>query len=420
MTKRLLSLSLAIIIGLLCLTGCGENVATRNTVTNISFSWWGNDNRHNYTMDAVDIFQNTNDDISVGYRYGEWSGYERRNRVWMESHTDADVMQINYGWLNVYSEDGLGYYDLSTLSDYIDLSGYDEDDLKYGMVNGHLNAIPIAFNKSTLCFNKDIFDEYGLDYPKTWTELFDVAKVLREHDIYVLGMAKKHLLLMLIAYYEQTTGQHVFDEEGNLLIDEEGVGYMLDFYKLLLDEEVIIPLEQFDRTLFSDGVIAGSIFWISDADNYCAGSENSGFTPEFCDYFMDENAVLSGLYMKPATMYAISANTDHPEAAGRLLNYLLNDENMALLQGTEKGVPVSEYAIDVLMENGMLDTFGYAAYENMQNNKDILNVMIPNMESEAILDAFKQGADAYIYGVQDRDTTAAMIYSDIQDVIKGL
>lgn len=399
------------------LSGCGNTVISDQENASIEFSWWGNDVRHNYTMDGVDLFQEKEKNIDVSYRYGEWSGYETKTRVWMESHTEADVMQINYAWLNSYSADGNGFYDLNELKDYIDFSSFDEADLTYGMKNGKLNAIPIAFNTSSICFNKDLYDKYNLDYPTTWEDLFAVSEVFSKDNIYTLGMAKKHLLLMLIAYYEQTTGKKVFDENGKLLIDEEGFGYILDFYKELIDKKVIMPVDQFERGKFGKGEVASSVFWISDADNYCSSLSSNGGTPEFGNYIMAENAKQSGIYMKPATMYAISSVTECPEEAAKLLNYLLNDATMARLQGTEKGVPVSKIAIEALKQEGSLDTFGYVAYEKMQENKDKLQVMIPIMESEDVLNAFKENADAYIYGVQDRDTTTKAIYEDILNIV---
>jgi oligogalacturonide transport system substrate-binding protein len=50
----------------------------------------------------------------------------------MNSGTNADVMQINFNWLEEYSADGTGYYDLNKLKDLIDLSGYTSEDLKVG------------------------------------------------------------------------------------------------------------------------------------------------------------------------------------------------------------------------------------------------------------------------------------------------
>lgn len=416
--KQRMTRTIAFLLSILMLIGCGSNrylVDKVNEETEITFSWWGNDTRHEYTMDGVDIFNASNDSkVHVDCRYGEWSGYERKNNVWMESDTQADVMQINYAWLDAYSKDGTGYYDMYQLTDYIDLSGFDESDLTYGEVDGKLNAIPIAFNTSTICFNKDIYDEYGLEIPKTWDDFFEAAKVLSQHDIYVLGMAKKHLLLMLIAYFEQTTGKHVFKEDGTFSLSRDEVGVLLDFYKRLIDEKVLMPIDQFDRTNFAKGECSASLFWISDADNYCGALSDNGYTPLISDYPMATEAHMSGLYMKPATMYAISDTTSHPEAAATFVNFLLNNADMVMLQGTEKGVPVSKKAVSILESAGLIEGYGYDAYNQMQLSKSDMSSMIPNMENEGIIDAFKLDADAYIYGVSDREETLTNIYSDIK------
>lgn len=417
MKKNLLK---TVLFSLLCVTilsACGNTISENRDVTNIEFSWWGNDDRHMYTMNGVNAFMKANPDINVKYRYGEWSGYERKNRVWVKSQTEADVMQINYAWLDEYSHDGNGYYDLYQLTDYIDLSQYDEDELSYGVKNGKLNAIPIAFNTSTVCYNKTILDKYNLECPKTWDDLFTVAEVLSQDDIYTIGMAKKHMLLMLIAYYEQTTGKHVFDKDGKLLLTKDDVGYMLDFYKELIDKKVLMPIDKFDVSKLGENQVAMSLFWISDSNNYCSTIEKNGGEPVISDYFMAPNASMSGVYMKPATMYAISSITDNPEKAAELLNYLVNDEGMALMQGTEKGVPVSKKAVAILETEGKLEGYGYEAYVNMQKHRDELNIMIPIMESEDIMDAFKNNADEYIYDVSTREETITKIYDDINAVI---
>lgn len=418
MKNKIFCLALSVMLGVSCLTACGQEVVTKEEESSIVFSWWGNDKRHNYTMDAVDVFQQKHSAVNVKYRYGEWSGYERKNRVWMESNSEADVMQINYAWLNEYSADGNGFYDLNELSDYIDLSQYDQSDLEYGMKNEKLNALPIAFNMATFCYNKDLYDKYGLDCPKTWEDIFKVSEVFSEEGIYTLGMPKKHLLLMLIAYYEQTTGEKAFSEDGELLLDVDDIAYLLDFYKELVDKKVLMPVDQFDRGKFSNAEVSASIFWVSDADNYCVALENNGYHPAISDFPMAENAKLTGIYMKPATMYAISNTTEHPEEAAVLLDYLLNDETMVLMQGTEKGVPASKKAIEILKNNNMLEGYGYEAYLKMEEHKDELDIMIPIMESEDVLNVFKENADAYIYQIEDKDETAKKIYEGINTVIK--
>lgn len=414
---------LALMFGLVIVTGlvaCGNSnsqiISDNNIVKEkIQFSWWGNDDRHKYTMDGVDLFQEASN-ISVDYRYGEWAGYERKNRVWMESHKEADVMQINYAWLTSYSEDGTGYYDINSLRDYIDLSGYDESDLKYGEKNGALNAIPIAFNTSTMCYNQDLFDKYNLAIPESWDDLINAADVFAADNIYVMGMQKKHLLLMLIAYYEQNYNKNFFTNDGKLNINKEELGYILDFYKEMIEKKVLMPLDQFERASFANGEVAASVFWISDADNYCNALADAGASPLFSGYPRKAGAQMSGIYMKPATMYVISNITENPVAAAELVNYLINDEEMILLQGTEKGVPVNKNAVKILEENEKLNSFSFKANEVMQANKDDISIMIPIMESEDIINAFKEGADTYIYNVKTREEAIDDIYSAIYEI----
>ena len=62
---NLLTIKLLIVSVILAtLTGCGSNTASEETEVNvakatskIAFSWWGNDPRHLYTMEGVDLFE---------------------------------------------------------------------------------------------------------------------------------------------------------------------------------------------------------------------------------------------------------------------------------------------------------------------------------------------------------------------------
>ncbi len=98
----------------------------------------------------------------------------------MESGNVPDVMQINYGWIDTYSPDGDGYYDLKTLDQYIDFTNYDSDDLIYGIRDGKLNGLPIALNTATVFHNENLYKEYGINPPKTWDDIFEVASLVKE------------------------------------------------------------------------------------------------------------------------------------------------------------------------------------------------------------------------------------------------
>jgi DNA-binding NarL/FixJ family response regulator len=92
---------------------------------------------------------------------------------------------------------------------------------------------------------------------------------------------------------------------------------------------------------------------------------------------------------------------------------------MAVLQKTEKGVPVSSKAVETLQEEGLLTGRGYEAANKMMEERESLSIMLPVMENEEVLDAIKEGADEYLYGNMQRKTCAEMIYREIYEILEN-
>ena len=387
-------------------------------IKNIGLSWWGSDERHKYTMEGVEKFEEDNDGINVVCRYGEWSGYEKKNKGWMISHNQADVMQINYAWLNEYSKDGEGYYDLYELSDIIDLDAFTDEQKAYGERNGKLNALPIAMNTHVFYYNKDVLDKYGLKEPKTWDDLKKMGEVLSKDGKYALGMSKKQVFLLLVSYYEQSTGKEMFDKDGHFKATQEEIEELLVFYRELIETNTLCPIDSFDRNDYMSGKIAGTMCWISDTKIYCDGLKENGAEVIRTWYPMIPGAKRSGWYIKPATMWAISADTRYPEESAKLVNFLLNDPYMAVLQYTEKGVPVSKSALSALEKEGMFESTEYAATEEMNELSSDMYLMIPNMENGDVIDAFKRGADEYLFDRADEKECASHILQEIRGLCR--
>ncbi len=400
---RVTAFACAAVFAVSSLAGCGNaDGVTKITLeaekkTEISFSWWGNDDRHNYTMEAVNLFQKENPDIKIVPMYGVWGGYEKRYNLNMMSDNETDVMQINFAWLSKYSPDGEGYYDLNTLKDHINLAGYTAEMLKYGEMNGKLNAIPIALNASTMYYNADLYKKYGLELPESWDDLFAAAEVMSEDGVYPLGMAKKQMFLFLITWYEQLTGKEPFDENGNWVYETADVEKILEFYGKLREQKVLCPVDEFNSSLFSAEQVAGVMAWTSDAKSYCANLDEKGVNVVVGEYPVMDGSKMLGWYLKPASLYAISKIADDPVAAARFLDYILNSEEMIIRQGTEKGVPCNVIAIRVLQEHDLLDGFEYKANQMMEKHRRDMLVMPAQMENDSIITVFKDGADKYLY-----------------------
>ncbi|KJL42360.1 hypothetical protein [Microbacterium trichothecenolyticum] len=94
---------------------------------------------------------------------------------------------------------------------------------------------------------------------------------------------------------------------------------------------------------FDAGLNASELGW----DNFGAGflanmREGSSFT------LTEPPITVEGakdLYLKPSMLHAIAANTDHPEAAATLSNFLVDSPQSGEIFGTNRGLPASETAL---------------------------------------------------------------------------
>ena len=395
------------------LGGCSKaSTASDNTSTKtLMLSWWGNEERLAYTMDGVKVFENKNKDISVNCKYGVWAGYIARQNIFMLSHEAPDVMLINYDWISKYSPDGDGFYDIYKLKDNIDLSNFSDEQLKLGESNGKLNGVLTAMNAWSVFLNKDIYDKYNIEIPQTWDDYFAAAKIMNKDNIYPISMGDKALFFFLLAHLQQTTDAQVCDEDGNLTLTKDDIKYMLQFYNRLYKEGVLLPANDSSFVNIASGDAAGIMRWTNGAQQLFGDIFDYDANIVVAPYPKAEGAKRLGWYIKPATLYAISADTEEPEAAAKLVNFLVNDPDMAKLQGTEKGVPASKAAIETLKAEGKLEGIDYKATELMLAHQDEMELMNPILENQTVLDTFFQESKYYILADVSIDEVADKIYN---------
>lgn len=393
------------------LTACSCGVSNTRTdidlPTKISFSWWGNDIRSDYTIMGINEYENDNSGIDVIPYSSDFAGYKENLDALFSCGKERDIIQINYSWLGEYSPDGEGFYDLNELSDTIDLSNFSEEELSYGTVNGKLNAVPISLNAVTFYYNETLFDKYGLDIPEHWDDLFACAEALSEDGIYTIETADIYCWLMLTAHEEQISGKAAFNPDGTSGFDADNYVSMMEFYKRLIDEKVMAYGIQYSKDRFTNGESAGQLLWVSDAQYYVMPLEESGNGKTVIgDYLTEEQFIRSGWYVKPTSLYAISKNTENPKQAAKLLNYLLNDPGMTVLQGTEKGVPLSRSALETLEANNMLNGTPYKASKQISETDTELALMPADLENSERYKTFFEKFDLYYYGQKTAEQAA--------------
>ncbi|WP_294350211.1 ABC transporter substrate-binding protein [uncultured Clostridium sp.] len=118
MSKKILSLMISCLM-LFTLISCGKVEETNKDEVTISFSWWGDENRYDKTMEAIKLFESKYPNIKVKEQFGEWAGFKKRMNMKIAGNDEPDLMQINYDWLENYSKDGKGFYNLNYTQDDI-------------------------------------------------------------------------------------------------------------------------------------------------------------------------------------------------------------------------------------------------------------------------------------------------------------
>ena len=137
---------------------------------------------------------------------------------------------------------------------------------------------------------------------------------------------------------------------------------------------------------------------------------DNGYEYVVADYTaIDPEKSGEGWTAKPATLYAVSSNTEHPKEAALLLDYLLNSREAAVLQGVEKGIPLSEYARNALKEEGLLTGLQYEASQLMESNTRI-SPMDPFVENSDTYDSFFDACNRVMFDITDRDKAVSDLY----------
>lgn len=417
--KRLTATVLCAMTACSMLSGCSSSkdvaLIEADEQIEITFSWWGNDPRHTYTIDAVREFEKQNPNIKVNLEYSEFTGFQQKTNVKIAAHTEADIMQLNYSWVSGYSPDGSGFYDLNKVSDVLNLNNYTDEALSYGMINGSLNALPIAQNGQVFIYNKTLYDKYGLDIPKSWADFYKAAEVMNKDGVYPMDLGSVAMWFTCVAYVEQQTGKEIITADNKFNFTQDDVAAMISFYVDWVQKGVVMEVSKRQDSDLSNGTLAGTMQWINSTEKYAtlieeAGESVVGTTPVL------PGAARTGWYVRPATMYAMSANTAHPKEASMLLEFLVASDKMAMGQQVEKGIPFNQAAKSTLEKNNLLEGTMNDAADVIDDTDTIL--MNPNFENSSLSSAFYDACVSVLYGETDLQTAASAAYQSMSDSLK--
>ncbi|WP_024347679.1 ABC transporter substrate-binding protein [Lacrimispora indolis] len=443
--KRSSAVLAAVLAATVSFTGCGGNgggSAQTNAVTSvnageaktdaagsgelaqISFSWWGNDDRHQATQEAIDAFNAAHAGaIEVT---GEPSGFGNLEETFATRYaggTEADIMTVNYPWLIKYSPDGTGFYDLDQLSDIIDFSQYDGGFLETGKTGGVMQAIPYGQNTLGVYLNKSAFERAGInEIPSTFEEYKEAAKAITAQNPNAYLIVSPTFRFAAVYYLQQKTGKGEFDENLNMNYTVEDYKGAMTWYKELADLHVFCsrqdylenvgndPVSIAQNAKYIDGGYLGVLEWTGGIASNAQTLADKGDELIVAPLPTIDGAVFKGTMAKPSLTFAISKNSKHPREAAEFLQYILNDPEGTKLMGSKRGMVASKSAKAALEADGQITGAVKQAYD-FTDQAEVINNS-PIFEDAVFTSSFESNYEKYELGASTADEAAQAFFDE--------
>lgn len=242
------------------------------------------------------------------------------------------------------------------LDDYIE--GFLLENQQY--LDGLQYSMPFAKSTEMVVYNKTVFDHYGIEFSLDEAISFDdLEQIVADHDI--LGSGEWQAPHLFNADSEsnffinssQQWNAGYTTAEGEILFDNPTTRDMLDYYRDLMDRNILtLPIEWDEnygsipfkdgRVLMSQGSTAGTRHNVPDQPAGRFGIFEMSIMPVVQYDLENRSAIQQGPNI------AIMADTTDAErlAAWELLKFMTNPENTAFFAMNTGYVPVRESAFD--------------------------------------------------------------------------
>lgn len=389
MKFKMMSIVMAAVMAAGMLTGCGptekkDEVSTMESDTNktdvqasgsdqkpvtLRFSWWGGDSRNEATMKVIENFEAEYPWITIEPEYGGSDGYHDKLATQLSSGTEPDIMQVDPETMPQFVKNGDYFVDYLTTD--FDFTYFDMDSIQGSTITGSYDGkqygLPTGVAGPCVVVNKKLADEVGINFADSysWDDLLTWGQTVKENnpDAYLLSTNVSYLNNMVVNYYmKQLTGNTLFDKEsGKLLADEKNLTKTFEYIKALFDHQVVCPIEimvQYDGdNLQSDpnwiaGNYVSTFSYISTAEVMTAANESTtyyaGELPNM------EGKVNDGWIVGCPQILVTSKNSANVEACILFLNYFYNNDEALSVLSTQRSVPPTEHAREIVQNDGNL------------------------------------------------------------------
>lgn len=355
----------------------GTAVVAQDT-TELQVTWWGSQNRHDRTIQVIEMYEAANPGIDIVFEFANFTDYWTKLNTQAAGGQLACVMQHDYAYLAEWATRGLllpldPFFEDGT----IDISNIDQGYLDGGKVGDHVYALSLGTNSQSIILDVDAFEKAGLELPSpdwTWTEFEETAMALRENLGY-WGMTSSTAGLPDVQLWKSLYlghGATPFSADGSSLGYEDDQP-LIDYFNMILrlQEADAIPSPE-EAAEFAEGgpegspIVTGTAAMQYQWSNQVVALFNAaGEDRHFKLWHLPRpEGGQSENYLKPSMYFSIPSSCAQPEEAAKFINFFTNDLEANEVLFAERGVPISSAVREHLAP--MLDTVGAETFDFLE------------------------------------------------------
>jgi multiple sugar transport system substrate-binding protein len=391
-----------------------------NEEVTLDLAFWGNDVRAGLYNEAIEAFNEEYPNITVNSTFLGFPEFWEKRQTEAAGGNLPDVMQFDYSYLRQYSENGL-LLDLGPyLGNIIETDPIPDNILDIGVVNDTTYGIATSTNAWGLFTNPVLLEQAGVDQFEggTWEDYTEwMGEVTDAAGGAFWGGSDFTGRIQNFEVQLRAEGENLFNEDGTPGFDEERLAEFWESGQDIRDG-IGIPQQRVaevaPKGAFDSALTASELTWDNFGAGYLAGlGESYTELGLIAPPVTEEGA--KDLYLKPSMLHTISANTEHPEAAATLVNFLVNSPQSGEIFGTNRGLPASETAL----EAAELDPLSQQVKDYEASIADRLGDAppVPIVGYGTLEEKFRQLGEELNYGTITVDDAVSQFFAEMDVVL---
>ena len=354
--KKAISYMACSMAAMLALSACGSAASSTSTVASssdaastestaaseasnepvtISFAQYSvSGDNEQYLQQMVDNYMKENPNVTIDLQTYGYDDYFTQMTAKVSGGQAPDVFELDYqNFVSSAKKGALMPLDDILTKDGIDTSIYNDMALKAFSADGVQYGVPDSFSNVVLIYNKDLFDQAGIDYPTDdwkWEDAMAAAEKLRALGDNIFG------------YYHPISFNEFYKtvkQNGGSLFNDDFSEFTMDTPENIETLQYMVDMQQKTNVMPTEEQMAG----MGDWDLFESG--RLGMIPtgiwafntfaDACDFNWDI-CVEPGGTQKATHFFSnalvVNADSDKKEAAATWINWLASSDTAAQMR----------------------------------------------------------------------------------------